>query len=105
MPAPDSSVGMLAPSNPAAQLDTTRRTVGAVTVETTRVDDLPKYTEVIEWGASGPVYHGLALPGSAKSAAAWQIRKFTYDGSGNVTDVQFKLGDPSFIHLPAYSVR
>ena len=36
-------------------------------------------------------YIGYAAPGTATSAAAWQIRKLTYSG-GDVTQVNFAAG-------------
>lgn len=36
-----------------------------------------------------PVYVGIAHPGAKASETVWQIRKFTYDGDGNVTDASF----------------
>jgi len=35
------------------------------------------------------IYIGSTIPGCATSASRWQIRKITYDGSGNITDVKF----------------
>ncbi len=37
-------------------------------------------------------YIGLADPGTSASDAQWQIKKITYDGNGNVTDIQFAQG-------------
>lgn len=47
-------------------------------------------------GSNNPIYIGSALQGSAKSASVWQIRKLTYDGSNNVTDIQFANGSPDY---------
>jgi YD repeat-containing protein len=33
------------------------------------------------------IYKGWARPGSATSAAVWQIQKLAYDASGNVTSI------------------
>lgn len=41
-------------------------------------------------------YIGIAKPGTASSAAAWQIRKITYSGTGRVTDVQWAGGSDLF---------
>ena len=38
-------------------------------------------------------YQGSATAGSAKSAAEWQIKKFFYDGSSNLIDVQYADGE------------
>jgi len=46
----------------------------------------------VEYSGTYPVYIGYAAPGTAKSAAAWQIRTLTYDAAHNVTDVQFAGG-------------
>lgn len=41
-------------------------------------------------------YIGLALPGSSKASAKWQIKKITYDGAGFITDIQFAKGSADF---------
>lgn len=47
---------------------------------------------LIEYSGGNPVYIGRAAPGTATSAAAWQIQKLTYDADDNVTAVQFAGG-------------
>ena len=47
-------------------------------------------------GANNPIYIGRAVPGTATSAAAWQIRKLTYDGSNNPLTILFAGGVPTF---------
>jgi hypothetical protein len=46
-------------------------------------------------GGANVVYIGRALPGSAASAAAWQIRRLTYSGD-DVTAVDFAGGTNAF---------
>lgn len=41
-------------------------------------------------------YLGVANPGTATSASTWRIQKFTYDGSNNLTRIQFASDDPGF---------
>ncbi|WP_169829529.1 hypothetical protein [Desulfatibacillum aliphaticivorans] len=54
-------------------------------------------TTKIEYDGNGnPLYVGLAAPGSSPSSACWQIKKFTYDGSQNVTDVEFAEGSNAY---------
>lgn len=53
------------------------------------------YTEAFDYTGDSVTYHGWATPGTAKSAAAWAIVKFTYSGS-NVTDIQWAGGSASF---------
>ncbi len=54
------------------------------------------YTQALENDSQGKAtFIGLAEPGTAKSAAFWQIRKITYSGF-SVTDVQFADGDNNF---------
>ena len=43
-------------------------------------------------GGANPVYIGYTSPGMVTSAAAWQIRRITYDASNNVTAVEFAGG-------------
>ena len=48
-------------------------------------------------GSSNPIYLGIAAPGTPTSQALWQIRKLTFDGSNNVTAIEYADGTPSFI--------
>ncbi len=51
----------------------------------------------IEYDASdNPIYVGQAAPGTADTAAAWQIRKYTYDGNNNIAAREFAAGDNSY---------
>jgi len=45
---------------------------------------------------SNPVYLGLAAPGTSISTAKWQIRKLTFDVSGNITAIEYAGGTPNF---------
>ena len=55
------------------------------------------FTQVMENDGEGKViFIGLAVPGSAKSAASWQIRKITYDGIGAATNIQFANSSTAF---------
>jgi hypothetical protein len=47
-------------------------------------------------GSSNPIYVGLAAPGTLVSQSLWLIRKLTFDGSGNVTAIQYANGVPLF---------
>lgn len=46
-------------------------------------------------GSSNLIYKGFARPGSATSAAVWQIAKLAYDGSGNVLSITWPQGTNS----------
>lgn len=35
------------------------------------------------------IFAGFARPGSAEGDLVWQIRKMTYDGSSNLTDIKY----------------
>jgi hypothetical protein len=57
------------------------------------------YVQRIDYTAGGlPLYIGFAVPGSASSAAVWQIKKITYSGS-NITVVEFADGDTKFDNI------
>jgi len=57
------------------------------------------YIEAMSYGSNGMIeYLGRAVPGSLKSVAAWQIKKFTYDGQ-NLTDTGFADGDILFDNI------
>jgi hypothetical protein len=47
-------------------------------------------------GNNNPIYLGLAAKGSAKSAEVWQLRKLTFDGNSNCTDIQWADGNDNF---------
>ena len=44
-------------------------------------------------------YLGKAAIGSATSAAVWQIKKFTYDVSNNLTGILWANGNESFANI------
>lgn len=52
-----------------------------------------------EYSGDNPIYIGLAQPGAATSDNVWQIRKLTFDGSGNVTVIQYANGNSSFSNI------
>jgi len=56
---------------------------------------MPRLIKKIEYSGSNLLYLGEAPPGSATSAAAWRIQKYTYSGS-NLTDTQYADGDEEF---------
>jgi YD repeat-containing protein len=45
------------------------------------------------------IYEGSAVPGTATSAAAWAIRKYTYDGSGNATGINWAGGNTLMVNI------
>lgn len=45
---------------------------------------------------NAPLYIGLATPGTATSAAGWQIKKLSYDGNDITESVLFADGDTNF---------
>lgn len=50
-------------------------------------------------GSSNPIYIGIAEPGTAPGSNGWQIRKLTFDGSGNMTAMQYAGGSSEFIFI------
>ena len=60
----------------------------------------PPYQQVLDYaGGTSPIYIGWATPGVPTSAAKWKIRKLTYDGNGNVTQIQYANGDVGFTQI------
>ena len=53
-------------------------------------------TEIDYLTGTIPIYVGIAAPGSATSAAVWQIKKITYDANSNPTVVQYANGSSNF---------
>lgn len=59
-----------------------------------------QYTTEMAYDANGNmIYYGIAIPGTALSAAAWQIRKLDYDASGNLLDVLYANGSRAFSNV------
>lgn len=50
-------------------------------------------------GGNRPIYIGEAVPGTLVTAAAWRIQKRTYDGSGNLTKIEWCKGDAKSIYV------
>ena len=61
--------------------------------------DTPLITKIAYDGGGRPEYIGKADPGSATSAAAWQIVKITYDGSGNPISVDLADNAKTFTKI------
>lgn len=57
---------------------------------------LTPHTIVLEYSGTNVIYIGKAAQGSATSAAVWLIRKLTYDGSNNCTNIQFANGSSAY---------
>lgn len=57
------------------------------------------YTQKIAYSGGLAQYLGYAAPGSATSSAVWAIKKITYDGSNNATDIQWAGGAASFVNI------
>lgn len=50
----------------------------------------PNTTQKIDYlTGTNPIYIGESVPGSSLGSPSWKIKKLTYDGNGNVTDVQW----------------
>jgi hypothetical protein len=47
-------------------------------------------------GSGNPIYIGLASPGTTASESFWQIKKLTFNGSNDVTDIEYADGNPNF---------
>lgn len=58
------------------------------------------YTQMIYQDANDlDQYICIAKPGSATSAAVWQIRKIGYSATGKVASVTWANGTDQFIHI------
>lgn len=59
----------------------------------------PPYQQALDYagGSTGaPIYIGWATPGVSAGDLKWMIRKFTYDGNGQTTAIQYANGDVGF---------
>ena len=46
-----------------------------------------------------PVYIGKAHPDALTSESKWQIKKFTFNGSDQVTNIDFADGIANYVHI------
>lgn len=60
------------------------------------VDDAPAAQRFAYDGSKRVEYMAKAPPGSLETAELWQIRKFTYNVDGNVTDITWAEGTGDF---------
>jgi len=72
------------------------------------VNNFPDVQKVQPWplliraeysGANLLIYFADALPGTLSSAASWRIRKLSYDGNGNFTELAWPNADTSFSYI------
>ena len=59
----------------------------------------PPYQQIFDYNGTTngtPIYIGWATTGVATSYAGWRIRKFTYDASNQLLQIQFAAGDVGF---------
>ena len=68
----------------------------AISPGTFLVED--SYTSAFAYNGTNLEYLGKALPGSLKTAAAWQIKKLIYSGS-DLTDIQYADGNKNFDNI------
>lgn len=45
------------------------------------------------------IYVGNAPPGTATSSSDWKIKKLTYDVNGNLTNVTWANGQPTYVNV------
>ena len=65
---------------------------------TAKTTDIQYATEMDFDGSGNLIYFGLANPGSATSAASWQIRKITWTG-GNPVSSLYAGGSRAFTNI------
>lgn len=44
-------------------------------------------------------YVGFSRPGGATTDSVWKIMKLSYDGSNNLSNVQWAAGSPAYKHI------
>lgn len=76
----------------------TRGRVVTQTIEPQLDELVGEYTVAYDYSGTDLIYSGRAPMGSAKSAAVWQIRKYTYS-TGNLVDIQWADGDSNYDNI------
>jgi YD repeat-containing protein len=67
------------------------------TYDTAMIELNRNYTQLIEYDGNGnAIYIGGALPGTAQASTGWQIKRLSYDGSGNMTAMEWADGDDNY---------
>lgn len=62
--------------------------------------EYPTHTRAFDYDGSGNlIFYGRAAMGSIKSAAVWQIRRFLYDGVGNLTDIRWAGSSSDYVNI------
>lgn len=57
----------------------------------------PPYQQILDYqGGTAVIYIGWATPGASTGEAKWKIRRLTYDGNGNTTQIQYMNGSVGF---------
>lgn len=83
--------------DPDTDADSRVTTGGDIPVTLDGEDIAVNYTVAMDYdGSNNLIYIGYAVSGTAKSAASWLIKKLTYDGSSNLTDIQLEGGNTGF---------
>lgn len=76
---------------------TTANPLPVKVVDESGVNSNRQFTQALAYisGTSKQEYIGMALPGTGKGEAKWQIKKLTYDGN-KITDIKFAGGSDAF---------
>ena len=53
------------------------------------IQPIPLSRQLDYVSGQSPIYIGEAVPGANVAQASWRIQKLTYDGNGNVTQIQW----------------
>jgi hypothetical protein len=62
----------------------------------TATESVSHYTIKMAYSGSNLEYLGKAEIGTATAGSGWQVKKFSYDGSSNLTDILFAEGTDAF---------
>lgn len=57
---------------------------------------LNTYTEARDNTGGNVLYLGVAAPGTLKASSGWRIQKWSYDGNGLLSDIQWADGTNEF---------
>jgi len=60
------------------------------------VEPTSYYTVKIAYDGTNPEYIGKAPTGTATSTASWSIKKITWDGNNNPTDIKWASGTETY---------
>ena len=63
------------------------------------LESVTSFTKTFDYSGTNLIFVGKTKLGTAKSEPFWQIKKFIYNGSSQLIDIQWPDGDDDFKYV------